>query len=110
MLVASVRERSRGCSSKACLKKRNGVSEQVNGNRLLDGKIAVQFLEVEPRGFEPLTSAVQRRRHALLEVSRACKTAAKARIFFRTLFPSFQVIDSGCCTVAARGPYPRRGA
>ena len=45
---------------------------------------------------------MQRRRHALLELSRACKTSAKARISFRTLFLSFQVIDSGCCTVAAQ--------
>ena len=52
--------------------------------------------------FETLTSAVQRRRDALLVFSRACKTAAKTRIFFMTLFSSFQVIDSGCCTVAAQ--------
>jgi hypothetical protein len=37
----------------------------------------------------------------LLELSVDCKTAAKARISFMTLFPSFQIIYSGCCTVAA---------
>ena len=57
--------------------------------------------KVEPRGLEPLASAVQRRHHTLLELSVECKTAAKARISFMTLFPSFQVIYSGCCTVAA---------
>jgi hypothetical protein len=47
-------------------------------------------------------SAVQRRRHALLELSSACKTATKARVSFMTLFSSFHVIDSGCCAVAAQ--------
>jgi transposase-like protein len=56
---------------------------------------------VEPRGFEPLTSAVQKRHDTLLELSVGCKTAAKARISFMTPFPSFQVVYSGCCTVAA---------
>ena len=60
------------------------------------------LFEVEPRGVEPLTSAVQRRHNTLLEVSRACKLAAKARISFMALFPSVQVVDSGCCTVAAQ--------
>jgi hypothetical protein len=57
---------------------------------------------VEPRGVKPLTSAVQRRHDSLLDFSEACKIAAKARISFMTLFPSFQVIYSGCCTVAAQ--------
>ena len=56
---------------------------------------------VEPRGFERLTSAVQRRRDSLLELSVHCKIAANARIFCMTLFPNFQVIYSGCCTVTA---------
>jgi hypothetical protein len=42
-----------------------------------DGDIS----RVEPRGFEPLTSAVQKRIISLLEVSGACKTAANIRIF-----------------------------
>ena len=53
---------------------------------------------MEPRGFEPLTSAVQRRLHTLLEMSRVCKTAAKAMILALTLFLRIQVIYSGCCT------------
>ena len=61
----------------------------------------LHVFRVEPGGFEPPTSAVQRRRHALLEFSSTSKSAVKAHIFFMTLFPSFQVIDSGCCTVAA---------
>jgi hypothetical protein len=40
--------------------------------------------------------------NTLPELSRVCKLAAKARIPFMTLFPSFQVIGSGCCTVAAQ--------
>jgi hypothetical protein len=61
-----------------------------------------RFSRVEPRGVEPLTSAVQRRIVSLLGVSGACKTAAKARVSFMTLFSSFQVIYSGCCAVAAQ--------
>jgi hypothetical protein len=39
------------------------------------------IFEVEPRGFEPLTSAVQRRRNTFPELSVACKIAANTRIF-----------------------------
>ena len=53
-------------------------------------------------GFEPTPSAVQRRQDRLLEIFGVCKVAAKARIFFMRLFPSFQVLYSGCCTVAAQ--------
>jgi hypothetical protein len=56
---------------------------------------------VEPRGFEPLTSAVQRRPHTLLEFSGACKIPANTHISSVLLFPSVQEIYSGCCTVAA---------
>jgi hypothetical protein len=56
---------------------------------------------VEPRGFEPLTSAVQRRRDRLLGLSGGCKSAVNLPILRVTLFLSFQVIYSGCCTVAA---------
>jgi hypothetical protein len=51
---------------------------------------------------------VQRRQDSLLEVSGACKIAAKPLISFMTLFPSFQVVDSGCCTVAAQSPGLKR--
>jgi transposase-like protein len=57
---------------------------------------------VEPRGFEPLTSAVQRRINRLPEVSRACKIAANRRILRLIHIPCFQEIYSGCCTVAAQ--------
>ena len=60
----------------------------------------------EPRGFEPLTSAVQRRQHTLLEPSRVCKHFANKCISALTLFLVFQEFSSGCCTVAAHGPLP----
>jgi hypothetical protein len=59
---------------------------------------------VEPRGFEPLTSAVQRRHHTLLELSVGFKTPANHRISTSAHFPAFQEIHSGCCTVAAHTP------
>jgi hypothetical protein len=57
---------------------------------------------VDPRGLEPLASAMRGRHDTLLESSRACKTAANKAIFFMMLFPSFQEIYLGCCTVAAQ--------
>jgi hypothetical protein len=56
---------------------------------------------VEPRGFELLTSAVQRRSDSLLGVSRIYKIDGKGRIFAMRLFSRFQDIHLGCCTVAA---------
>jgi hypothetical protein len=56
---------------------------------------------VEPRGFEPLTSAVQRRRVTLLEVSGVCRIPAIERLSALSIFLAFQDIYSGCCTVAA---------
>jgi hypothetical protein len=56
---------------------------------------------VEPRGFEPLTSAVQRRYDTLQHISDVCKIAANAHISHDLLFLSFQVIYSGCCKVTA---------
>jgi hypothetical protein len=56
---------------------------------------------VEPRGVEPLTSAVQRRHDTLLEISEPYKIAANAHIFCHMPFLCFQHIYSGCCTVAA---------
>jgi hypothetical protein len=72
----------------------------------------LHILRVEPRGFEPLTSAVQRRRDALRDIPGARKIAAKVRISLMTLFPSLRVIDSGCCTVAAHesSPCPKPAA
>jgi hypothetical protein len=60
-------------------------------------------MRVEPRGFEPLTSAVQRRLDTLLERSVTCRIPANCRISALALFPAFQEIHSGCCTVAALG-------
>jgi hypothetical protein len=57
---------------------------------------------VDPRGVEPLASAMRGRRDTLLESSKACKTAANKAIPTMMLFPTFQVIDSGCGTVAAQ--------
>jgi hypothetical protein len=57
------------------------------------------IFKVEPRGFEPLTSAVQRRHYPLLKLSGACKIAANTHIFCAMPFPSFQEIYSGCCTL-----------
>ena len=59
------------------------------------------FFIVEPRGFEPPTSAVQRRRDSLLGLSGACKIAANKRISTLSPLLLFQEIYSGCCTVAA---------
>jgi hypothetical protein len=59
---------------------------------------------VEPRRFEPLTSAVQRRHDTLPDLSRVCKRPANKRISTLWLFLIFQKIYSGCCTVAAQAP------
>ena len=56
---------------------------------------------MEPRGFEPLTSAVQKRHDSFPEVSRNCKIPANKHIISEAVFPIFQDIRSGCCTVAA---------
>jgi hypothetical protein len=57
---------------------------------------------VEPRGFEPLTSAVQRRLDSLQDLPTGFKITAKSIVSALMLFPSFQVIVSCCCTVAAQ--------
>jgi hypothetical protein len=59
------------------------------------------LFEVEPRGFEPLTSAVQRRRDGLQELSVACKTPANSGISVLALFAGIQDFYSGCFMVAA---------
>ena len=61
----------------------------------------IAIFRVEPRGSEPPTSAVQRRRDTLLGLSEACKIPANSCISVLTLFPACQYIYSGCCTVAA---------
>ena len=62
----------------------------------------MQVFEVEPRGLEPLASAVQRRRDTFLGLSAVCKIAANKRIYCMTLFAGFQDIGLICCTVAAQ--------
>ena len=57
---------------------------------------------MEPRGFEPLTLAVQKRHNTLLERSITCRIPANCRISALALFPVFQEIHSGCTQVAAR--------
>src|ERR687893_154279 len=52
-------------------------------------------------GFESPTSAVQKRHHTLLGLSEAYNVPAKMHISCFAPLLSFQVIYSGCCTVAA---------
>src|SRR4028118_1646504 len=61
-----------------------------------------EFLQVEPRGLEPLASALQRRHRTLLDLSVVCKIAANKRISTLVLLLMFQQVYSGCCTVAAQ--------
>jgi hypothetical protein len=64
---------------------------------------------MEPRGFESLTSAVQRRHEGLQGLSGACKTPANGSILMFMLFPALQEIYSGCCTVAAQYMVKKKG-
>jgi endonuclease III len=59
-----------------------------------------QVFEVEPRGFEPLASAVQRRRDALLDLSGVCKKTANHCIFSSRLFS--QVVSVKFCKLVSR--------
>ena len=67
-----------------------------------------QLLEVEPRGFEPLTTAIWSQYDGLLEVSRVSKIPANSCIFYVAVFSTFQLFRSGYCTVTAQesGEYP----
>ncbi len=62
-----------GCST------RLGISSAASNHPSRFTCKSAHFL-VEPRGFEPLTSAVQRRQDSLPEVSGACKIPANRRI------------------------------
>jgi hypothetical protein len=53
---------------------------------------------VDPRGLEPLTSAMRERHEGLQGFSGACKTPANKGILMMLLFSVFQEIYSGCCT------------
>jgi hypothetical protein len=57
---------------------------------------------VDPRGLEPLSSAMRGRHEGLQGFSGACKTPANGSILMMVLFSAFQDIFSGCCTVAAQ--------
>jgi hypothetical protein len=62
--------------------------------------------KVDPRGLEPLASAMRGRHEGLLGLSGACKTPANGGILMMVLFSAFQEIHSGCCTVAAQPVRP----
>src|ERR671911_2393247 len=64
---------------------------------------------VDPRGLEPLTSAMRGRLDSFPNVSRTCKIPANRRITVLTLFSAFQEIYPGCCTVAAQDRKNARG-
>ncbi len=60
------------------------------------------LLEVEPRGIEPLTSAVQGRNNTFPKVSEICKLPANRGIPPSLFFCTFHVIRPGCCTVTVQ--------
>ena len=64
---------------------------------------------MEPRGFEPLTSAVQKRIHTVVVVRCCSEIPANKHILSCGPLWMFVVVRLGCCTVAARGPHPKRG-
>ena len=64
----------------------------------MSSTVPIDKNRVEPRGFEPLTSAEQRRHDTLLGLSRVCKIAANSNFLSGALCYSFQEIYSGCCT------------
>ena len=64
---------------------------------------------MDPRGLEPLTSAMRGRHNALLENSELCKMPANDGIRQLELFSALQEIYSGCCTVAAHDQKDARG-
>ena len=61
------------------------------------------LINVEPRGIEPLTSAVRKRRDALLALSRHCKIAAKPLEMMPNFFLTLQDVYPGCCTRSTPG-------
>jgi hypothetical protein len=60
-------------------------------------------LEVGDAGLEPATSSLYGRLITFPEVSGCCKMPANAQILRVALFPPFQKMHLGCCTVAAQG-------
>src|SRR5215217_406833 len=55
-------------------------------------------VRVEPRGFEPLTSAVQSQSHNVAIVRQCSKSAAKSRIYLQEYSCMFAVVRVGWCT------------
>ncbi len=75
--------------------------------RTLDKVISRSFaglLGARSVGLELATSSLSGKHDALLELPRVCKIPANIHILKQTLFPSFQDIYPGCCTVAAHEP------
>jgi hypothetical protein len=91
----------RGLKALVAVRSAEEVPEPLPTPHVLPANL--QLCEVEPRGFEPLTSAVQRRHDALLELSTDFKISANPIFLAIVHFLSFQIIYSGCCTVAALG-------
>src|SRR5918997_1722613 len=58
-----------------------------------------QTFGVEPRGFEPLTSAVQRRIYNVVVVHCCSKTSANKHILLWVLSPVFAVVRPGWCQI-----------
>jgi hypothetical protein len=56
------------------------------------------FFEVEPRGFEPLTSAVQSQNPIIVEVRCCSKIPAKPPFCLWQHSRLFAVVRVGCCT------------
>src|SRR5918998_3286384 len=86
-LVASHRALSMGCQSR-----------KGNGWILRTFLPFAGPLEVEPRGVEPLTSAVQSQIHNVVVVRRCSKTPANKHILTSALSCLFAVVRVGWCT------------
>ena len=74
----------------------------MSGENLRENRYLREHPEVEPRGFEPLTSAVQRRCNSLQELSGGYETPANVGFLAQRRCSTFLEIYSGCCTVAAQ--------
>ena len=59
---------------------------------------------VEPRGFEPLTSAVQNQSSNITRVCRCSKTRAKRCILCANISRLFTAVRAGWCTTVYKGP------
>ena len=83
-----------------------GVKIGVEGSGFVTGPFVFfynlqEFLGVGDSGFEPLTSSASKKRDSFLDVSTTYKIPAHAVILALALFPIFQNMRLGCCTVAA---------